>query len=247
MREDREWMNDNQHTIDFFPGRWVGGVTMILGPILLCIGIVLRMKFNFFFPDQLEAFQESPTLITVAYSTFLAGNLLMWPAIITLVKQIAVTHPRLALWGGLLTIFGLFARTFHAGIDHLAFQIVAVENVDVATQIVADSYGAFHIISTLNLAIMMGWIVLAIGTFQSKVLHIGPSIALGLMSALPLGVLKGTTTFSMIATGGLCIAFIPLGLRILKNGPMPSVKKIITWTVIIFLLLFVFFYFGRLG
>jgi hypothetical protein len=42
----------------WFPGRWVGGTTMILGPILLFVGVVLRIQFHFFFPQQLAAFKE---------------------------------------------------------------------------------------------------------------------------------------------------------------------------------------------
>jgi hypothetical protein len=43
--------------------------------------------------------------------------------------------PQLAFWGGLLVILGLFARTFHAGIDHLAYQIVNVQSLKLATKI----------------------------------------------------------------------------------------------------------------
>jgi hypothetical protein len=230
-----------------FPGRWLGGIALILGPTLLFIGVVLRFKFNFFFPDQLEAFRESPILITISYSAFLVGNILMWPAILLLVNLMSNRSPQLAFWGGLLVILGLFARTFHAGIDHLAFQVVNVQSLKLATKIVADSYGAFHIVSTLNLAIMVGWIILAIGGYRSKVLNIFNSVALGLMSTLPLGVLKGTTIFSIIATAGLCAACIPLGVKTIKNGPNPGVKKVIISTLLTASLLSFFFYFGQMG
>src|SRR5262249_16510784 len=68
----------------WFPGRWVGGVAMILGPILLLSGALLRIQYHFFFPQQLAAFEAHPALMTASYNTFLAGNILMWPAIVTL-------------------------------------------------------------------------------------------------------------------------------------------------------------------
>ncbi|XEC96672.1 hypothetical protein AB6A23_09110 [Paenibacillus tarimensis] len=144
-------------TIDF-PGRWLGGVTLILGPLLLFVGVALRYNFNFFFPDQLAAYHEHPTLLIASYSTFAAGNVLMWPAVIMLAKMISAKRPGWAFWGGTFAIFGLFARTFHAGIDHLAFQLVREQNVDLATKVIANSYGSFHIFKTFNLAIMLGWI-----------------------------------------------------------------------------------------
>ena len=131
-----------------FPGHYLGGVSLILGPILLLTGILLRLRFHFFFPNQLAAFRSHPTLITASYSCFLAGNILLWPAIMTLAQIIGVRKPHWALWGGTLVIFGLFARTFHAGVDHLAFQLVRVHGAEVATTTVASSYGAFHVIST---------------------------------------------------------------------------------------------------
>lgn len=142
---------DMEHNNNFLPGRWLGGIAMILGPSLLFIGVILRIQYDFFFPDQLKAFKESPVLLTISYSAFLAGNILMWPAILALVNSICNKSPKLAFWGGFFAVFGLFARTFHAGVDYLAFQIVNDQNIDVATKIVADSYGAFHIISILIL------------------------------------------------------------------------------------------------
>lgn len=236
-----------EYNNQLLPGRWLGGIAMILGPILLLCGVVIRIQYNFFFPDQLEAFINSATLVTISYNAFLAGNIIMWPAILTLVNYIGIRCPKLAFWGGVFVVFGLFARTFHAGIDHLAFQIVNVQSVELATNIVAESYGAFHIISTLNLAIMVGWIILAVGSYRSKVLNIYYSIGLSLMSTLPLGVLKGTTSFSILSTGGLCVALIPFGVKLIKNGPNPGYIKLVLWVFLITLLLSFFYIFGRLG
>jgi hypothetical protein len=231
----------------WFPGRWVGGTAMILGPLLLLTGVLLRLPFDFFFPHQLEAFKEYPKLMLASYSTFNAGNVLMSLAVITLAKLIGTTKPGWALWGGVLTIFGLLARTFHAGVDHLAFQLVRNQNMELATKIVADSYGAFHLFSIFNLAILLGWIVLAIGAYRSGTLPLLRTIALGLMSALPLGVLKGTTPFSVVATVGLCIALIPLGFKVLRYGPIPSLRTILGWVLLITLLGFLFFFIGQAG
>ena len=133
--------NSNDVEAFWFPGRWVGGTALLLGPILLLAGTLLRLPFDFFFPQQLQAFEEHPTLLTTSYSLFLAGNILLWPAIITLAKLIGDTKPVWAVWGGTLVMLGLFARTFHYGINHLAFQLVKVQGLQQATKAVATPMG----------------------------------------------------------------------------------------------------------
>lgn len=92
---------------------------------------------------------------------------------------------------------------------------------NVLRKALADPYGAFHLFHTLSAAIFFGWIVLAIGAWRAGVLGIVGSVALASMSALPIGVLKGTGPMSIVSTLGLCLALVPLGVRVLKDGPAP--------------------------
>lgn len=231
----------------WFPGRWVGGISLIIGPVFLLTGVLLRSQFDFFFPYQLAAYSEHPTLLFLSYSFFIAGNILLWPGVITLCKLISIKKYGWAEWGGVFAIFGLFARTFHAGIDHMAFQLARFKDVSSAIDIVSKSYGSFHIFHSLSPLIMFGWIILAIGAYLSRVLGILRSVALGLMAALPLGVLKGTTPFSIIATIGLCVALIPLGVKVLKDGSKPSRRKVIVWSILMIVIIILLFIIGELG
>lgn len=230
-----------------FPGRWFGGVSLLLGPLLLLSGVSLRFGYDFFFPAQLEAVQSEPALMETSYSMFAAGVTLLIPAVLLLGKRIAASCPSWAFWGAALTVFGLVARIFHAGIDHLAFQLVRVQGAAAATQVIADSYGSFHIFKTFNLAIMLGWVVLAAGCYRSRVFNLAQSLALASTSLLPLGVLKGSTVFSLAAAGGLCLALIPLGAKVLREGPQPAPVKRIGWSVGSIALLVVFYLFGQAG
>lgn len=205
-----------------FPGRWLAGTSLLLGPVLLLAGVVLRARFHFFFPDQLAAYDQHPTLMTASYGCFAAGTVALWPAVSALAVRIGTAHPTLAGLGGGLTLLGLFARTFHAGVDHLAFQLVDIRGSRSATTTVGDSYQAFHIFQYTSFAIMLGWIVLAVGAWRSGVLGPVRCLALALMALLPLGVLKGTTPLSIVGTAGLCIALVPLGLAVLLDGPRPT-------------------------
>ncbi|MEL7976832.1 hypothetical protein AAG589_13300 [Isoptericola sp. F-RaC21] len=215
-----------------FPGRWVGGAAMVLGPVLMLAGALLRARVHFFYPDQLAAVQERPVLMSTAYGLFAAGNVLLWPAVVTLASRIGERRPGWALWGGVLAVFGLFARAFHAGVDHLAFQVVHAEGADAATAIVSSGYGAFHVFSVLNLAILAGWTVLAVGAWRAGVLRPWRAVALGLAAALPLGVLKGTTPLSVVALVGLCAALVPLGLSLLRSRPRPRPATALRWIAV---------------
>lgn len=210
-----------------FPGRWVGGASMIAGPLLLLSGVLVRLPFHFFFPQQLEACASHPSRMFAAYSLFVAGVILTAPAIVALAQAIGRTHPGWATWGGTLTLLGLFARAFHAGADHVAFELVRIDGAASATRTVAAIYGGYHVVSALNPAIMSGWVVLAVGGFRSRVLHPVQSVGLAAMSSLMIGILKGSSIVSVLATVGLCVAFVPLGVRLLTEHPRPTARRVV--------------------
>ncbi|MBS1806397.1 MAG: hypothetical protein JST28_23885 [Acidobacteria bacterium] len=214
---------------------------------MLLTGVLLRVRFHFFFPQQLAAYHDHPRLMAAAYSCFLAGNILLWPAVLTAGNMIGKRRPGWATWGTAFVMFGLFARTFHAGADFLAFQVAKNLGVESATRVIAASYGAFHIVSALNATILLGWILLAIGAYLSKTMGLARSAALALMSALMMGVLKGSSFISVIAASGLCAAFVPLGITLLRTPPSPSLKKLLLGSAAGLVFVAALFIFGRLG
>lgn len=220
-----------------FPGRWVSAISLICGPALLMTGILLRSQFHFFFPAQLAAYTRHPALITAAYACFACGIILLCPAVMTLAQRIAATSPLWGLWGGCLVITGLFTRTFQFGTDHLAFHLTDSFGLQSMINGIGDYYTAWrdmtwHPFRTLSGPAFLGWVVLAIGAYRSGALGLGRSIALGLMSALALGTLKGTEPQSIIAAGGLCVAFVPLGIALLRSGPPPS-RRATLWLIVL--------------
>src|SRR5690606_7619341 len=149
---------------------------MVLAPILFLVGMLLRIQFHFFFPQQLEAFRDHPTLMVASYNFFIFGNILLFPAIITLARMIGKKKSQLALWGGMFVMLGLFARTFQGGINHLAFQLVNVQGLESATMTIAVLYGAFNLLATLVGTILFGWLILALGAYLSGTLGLIRSI-----------------------------------------------------------------------
>jgi hypothetical protein len=220
---------------------------MIVAPLLLLTGMLLRARTPFFFPDQLQAVAQTPVTMAAAYSCVLAGYLTLWPGVLALAQLIGASHPRLASYGGIMVVFGLVGRIFHAGIDHLAFQVVRANGADAATSLVADSYGAFHVVATLSPVMMAGWIVLAVGAYRSGVLGLFRAVALSLMAGLMIGVLKGTGPSSIVAVGGLCVALVPLGVELLRTAPGVSGRMVLTRTAAGVLVAALLLMLGRLG
>lgn len=232
---------------DVFPGRWVGGVALVAGPLLLLAGALLRLPFDFFFPAQLAAFERHPDLLATSYALFAAGNLLLLPAVLLLAGRVAARSPGWGLWGGLLVLSGTVARVFHSGMDHMAFRFADALGAPVTEEAVSATYGSFQIFSVLNAAILVGWIVLAIGARRTRVLSLAAAVALALTSALPLGLLKGTTTLALVALGGLAFALVPLGVRELLRRPRPRPAVVLRWTALVVLVLAAMFVLGQAG
>jgi hypothetical protein len=230
---DRRPTTDRTFT---FPGPWLGGVSLIVGPLLLLAGTLLRLGVPFFFPHQLAAYQRQPTLIGAAYALFLAGTIALWPGIVAVAARVGVTRPAWALWGGSLVIFGLFARAFHYGANTFAFALVDSAGLNAATQAVSAYYTYPEwVTSSLTMAVMLGWITLATGCYLSRTLRLLPAIALALMSGLMIGVLKGSTWASAVQVGGLAVAFLPLGVIFLRGANRAS-RRSVAWTIPLILL-----------
>jgi hypothetical protein len=220
---------------------------MIAGPLILLAGMALRLPYHFFFPQQLAAFADHPARIGAAYGCIAIGTVLLAPAVIGLSTMIGRTHPKWASAGGMLVLLGLFARLFHAGADHFALQLVPANGVQATMRSVATFYGATHVIMTLTPAILFGWIVLAAAAWRSGVFGSVRAIAMAAMSALMIGVLKGTSATSLVVTGGLCVALVPQGIMVLRDGPSPGIRRIALWTAGTVVLIAVFYVLGRLG
>jgi hypothetical protein len=202
------------------PGRWVEGAGAVLGPLLLAAGVLARVGDDDFFPGQLAAFAADPGRLAWSYGLYAAGVVLLWPAVTALGRRIGPSA--WARWGVTLVVIGLFGRVFHAGVSHLAFQLVDVLGLEAAQRAVEGTYGAFHVFKATNVCIMGGWIVLAVGAYRAKALGLVRSVALALAAALPLGVLKGgTDPVALVALAGLVVALVPLGVTVLRDGPAP--------------------------
>lgn len=67
------------------------------------------------------------------------------------------------------------------------------------------------------------------------------------MSALMIGILKGSSATSVVATSGLCIALVPHGITTLSKKPIPALRTVLGWAVVVIAVAAALFILGQLG
>lgn len=213
--------------------RWIAGTAMVLAPPVLIAAVLTRFDADLLYTAQLAAYADSPARFAWSYGLFALGLVLLVPATLGLTRRIAAARKGWALWGGTLVVVGLLARVFHAGADYLAFRFTDALGAQAAGDAIGADYGAFHIFRTASVAIMAGWIVLAIGARLSGALGWTGAVGLALMAGLPLGILKGATVFSLVAVLGLGIALVPSGIKAWRSGPAPRPAVAARWIALV--------------
>ncbi|MFI7642845.1 hypothetical protein [Nonomuraea sp. NPDC049400] len=232
-----------------FPGRWIGGVTLILGPVLMCAGYLLRYLGTvtaltpqqqawaeaqpFAAYGQLLAYTSEPALLTLAYAVFALGAVLLFPAFVALAQQVGGA---LACWGAALLVAGLFARLYFAGADQTAFQLTEAIGLDQATNAIMKeyvdiSYGPWRVPVWASVGQYAGSLLLAVAAWRSGLFGTARAVMLLLAGGTWMGVLKGASIPDVLVTGLLCVALVPLGARMPRERPpVPAGRpKVLSW------------------
>jgi hypothetical protein len=204
-------------TLPVFPGTWVSAASLIISPILFLAGEVLRSGADYPFSDQLSFYSDHRGLMGISYGTSALSLMLMWPGVLAVAHLVGRTRPGWSVAGGTLAITGLLVNAFHEGMNLMAFRMVAELGTDTATGAVAASYADPYLVYPLVFVDNLGWIVLAIGAYLSRTLGWLRSLGLLIMCAHVSGLLKGVTAVGLLYDVGLCAAFIPLGISLLRH------------------------------
>jgi hypothetical protein len=225
----------------YFPGRRLGGATLIAGPLTMCAGYLLRYLSTvtaltpqqqawaesrpFAAYGQLLAYTAEPGLLTLSYAVFALGALLLFPAFVALAQRVG---GGLAFWGGTLLVAGLFARLYFAAADQTAFQLTEVIGLDQATSAIMKeyvdiSYGPWRIPVWASVGQYAGSLLLAVAAWRAGLFGTARAAMLLLAGGTWMGVLKGASIPDVLVTALLCVALVPLGVRMLRDrGPAPG-------------------------
>lgn len=232
-----------------FPGRWISGATLVLGPVVLCAGYLLRYLSTitaltpqqqawaeaqpFAAYGQLLAYASDPALLTLSYAVFALGALLLFPAFVALAQRVGGS---LAFWGTTLLVAGLFSRLYSAGADQTAFQLTEVIGLDQATNAIMKeyvdiSYGPWRVKSWASVGQYAGSLLLAVAAWRAGVFGTARALMLLLAGGTWMGVLKAASIPDVLVTALLCVALVPLGVRMLQDRmPAPAGRlKVLSW------------------
>jgi hypothetical protein len=232
-----------------FPGRWIGGVALILGPVVMCAGYLLRHLSTvtaltpqqhawaeaqpFAAYGQLLSYTSEPALLTLSYAVFALGAILLFPAFAALAQRVG---GGLACWGATLLVAGLFARLYFAGADQTAFQLTEVMGLEQATNAIMKeyvdiSYGPWRIPVWASVGQYAGSLLLAIAAWRSGVFGTTRSLMVLLAGGTWMGVLKGASVPDVLVTGLLCVALVPLGVQVWRGRPSAPAgrSKVLSW------------------
>ncbi|MFC4118375.1 hypothetical protein [Nonomuraea zeae] len=233
----------------YFPGRWIGGVTLVLGPVVMCAGYLMRYLSStiplssqqqawaeaqpFAAPGQLLAYTSQPALVTLSYAVFTLGAVLLFPAFVALAQRVG---GGLAFWGATLLVAGLFARLYFAGADQSAFQLTEVVGLEQATNAVMTeyvdiSYGPWRVPVWASAGQYAGTLLLAIAAWRSGVFGTARALMLLVAGGTWMGVLKAASIPDVVVTGLLCVALVPLGTQVLRaRPPAPAGRsRVLSW------------------
>ncbi|MFI6296244.1 hypothetical protein ACIBEJ_31940 [Nonomuraea sp. NPDC050790] len=226
-------------------------MALILGPVVWFVGFLLRYlatetaltpaqqawaeQQDFAGPGQLIAYHADPGLVTAAYAVFALGAVLMFPACITLGQLIGT---RLAYWGAMLIVVGLFARLYFTGADQTAFQLTETLGVGGATQAVMAeyvdiSYGPWRVPVWCSVGQYAGTMLLVVAAWRTGLFGTARAVIVLLPGLTWMGVLKAATIPDLVTTALLAAVLLPLGLITLRHQPPPTIpphpRRLLTW------------------
>ena len=212
---------------DRWPGAHFGAGALVLAPLLLLAGELVRSGHYYFFPAQLAAMVDDPATILTSYALYTAGLVLLIPAFLALAGMIGRERPGWAFWGATIAVVGSAVRIFQEGISFLALQLVGVQGLEAATAAVGDTYGAWYVLETLNGSDNIAWAMLAIGAYRARVLGWVPALGVAFMITHYSGVLKGTDLNSLTGAVLLAAALVPLGVSLWRRAEPVSRRGLV--------------------
>lgn len=208
--------------MNLFPGRWLGAGSLIVAPLFLLAGELLKAPHHYYFPAQLEAFATHPARIGWAYGLWTVGLILLWPAFVTLASLISAKRPWLGLAAGASAVTGVLVNCFYEGINHLALELVEARGVEAATSFVAETYGWFSVPYALTWTDNLGWLLLGVGAYRAGIFGWFRALCVIYMAVHASGVLKGFTVWGVVGDVLLCVAFVSLGVTGWLAAPKAS-------------------------
>lgn len=200
-----------------FPGNAMTGVCMIAGPILAVVSSASAIgAYHSGGADFARAMTAHPLRAAINMNVDVVAIVLLFFAVMGLAQAIAAVRPRLGRAGGIFTLLGLFGPIFYPGVYFGAFQLATSGNQAAAATVIDRSHVSPTVVHLAAPALVIGFILLAIGAAKGGVLSRPRAWALGVTCLIPAGFISGYIVISALAFAGAVVALVPLGIGILR-------------------------------
>lgn len=199
---------------------------MILAPLLLITGATLFIGIY----DQpgaahLAAAVAHRARAMAAVNCAIAGVVIAAIAVAGLATMVSLRQPRLGRLGGILTLVGLFGPGFFLGVNFLTIALAGLEGRTALVDALATAEKTLSIVNVTGPALVVGLILLAVGSVKSGVLTKPRGWALGLAAVAPVGFISGVIVIAAAAWTCLAAALVPLGIQCLRSARPDIAEK----------------------
>ncbi len=206
------------HNTGSFPGDRLAGICMVTAPLLLTTGAALFIGiYEGGARNQLAAFEANNTRALAAVNIALAGVILTAFAVAGVAALVTRQRPGLGRAGGALTIVGLFGPAFFLGIDNVGIHLARLTDRNGAVAVFEQASATPNIANVAGPALVVGFVLLAVGAAKTGVLPLARSWALGATALAPIGLISGFVVISVVAWLALAVALVPLGVGLLRR------------------------------
>lgn len=201
-----------------FPGPTVSGVSLIAAPVLGAIGSALAIGvYNFKGADMMAGMARHHARTLAGINLAVTATVLMVFAVAAIAASIAARRRRLGRAAGVLTIVGLAGPVYYEGMYWGASFLTAPKWQAAGAHLLDGTNQLPNtIVNVSGPALIIGFILLAVGTAKAGVLSRSRAVCLGAAALLPLGFISGYIAISAIGFAVASVALVPLGLRTLR-------------------------------
>lgn len=207
-----------------FPGRTVTGLCMIIAPLLALIGSLLPIGiYHAKGVDFAAGMAAHHMRAGLAFNFAVAGMMLMIFAVVGVAQAIAAVRPRLGQAGGVIAIIGICGPLFFNGVYFGGYHLTDPSTQSIAGKMMDQAQMIpSNIINISGPALIVGFILLAIGAAKAGVLGRWQAWALGLSCIVPVGFISGFIVIAAIGYVASALALLPFGLQLLRTHERSS-------------------------
>lgn len=202
-----------------FPGAAVTGACLVAAPLLAVIASVTGIPWYAAKGTAfLQGMADHRALAATGFNLVLAAMMLLIIAVVGLAQMVSTEQPHWGRCGGLVTVIGLCGPLFFNGVYFAGYQLAGTTGQGAGANALDQAQMIPRVVMNVSgPALVIGFVVLAVGAAKAGVLSRPAAVALGLTLFIPAGFISGYLVITGVAFAFTSAALVPLGIRVLRE------------------------------